>query len=534
MTIWGCLTVRWKSLINIFLSLAITIATILFNFNKAYAKNDSEIQSLIIYTDSKGRIDENVFILDQLLSHYSTTEIIADSQVTKLHDYDFIIYVGVTEKKLHKSLINMITSFENTVIFIGHNVNQFSSRIEVNISSHYVEVIEIAFNDFNKKLALTSLKKIHSMVLPSSYVSLINGSRGKYVHPIFVTNGNDYYLATHQINDELMYFFAEKLMNIYGLKYVNETVAFIKIEDVHPATNIEALTQITGFLASKNIPIILAVSPIYIDPTTSQPKYFSDSREHVIKLQSLQKLGADIVFSYPVFEEGLNSEMKKEIIEEQLYELVTHQLYPIAVSFPSYFQQVSQEDIDIVSSYFSTLVTGAKRNSQTILKYNSPYITKPSYLNEIIWIPETLDPIDEIETTSFLRRKQKIKQLEIVSSSVLGLSFPSYQKVSLLKEVADELEDIQGGTWLELKTYDHFVTSPYVTIQLNNEGVIDIQNEIPSLKEWIYKYRLSYFELALWTIAFVVTLFVIIFCIYSIHLKLKLRKSLFFERRNHG
>ncbi|WP_163537522.1 DUF2334 domain-containing protein [Gracilibacillus sp. YIM 98692] len=500
----------------------------------ASANISSEVKSLILYSNNENTPNEQVYVLDQLISHYSKSDIKADNEVTDLTNYDYLFYIGFHSKRLDRYLLDLIEDFDNPIIFIGENVNQLHQRIGVTDTGSTIDVKTISMIDSQRTSAFTEVKKIRSITFDRDMKKVIEGQRGNYSYPIFVTNGVDYYLASHQLHDKLMYYLSTVLADVFKVDRASYLSAFIKIEAIHPSTDITHLTKVTTYLAANDIPIILSVSPTYEDPNTKKKNHLTDSPMLVQKLLSLQELGAAIIYSYPSFSEDISTEEKRETVEEGLQELASYKIYPIAVSFSSNMTTFTKEDLDIASEYFSTLIASGKRSNLSIFKHTAPYVTKPTYLNDMVWIPETLGYIETNNTSGVLNIKGQMNDLALIPSATLGMTVHSYVDLEYLEQMVKEFDTVLGKRWLHLKHWDLSVHAPYISIRSNVNGDVEIDNQMSLIREFTYRYQLTALEIVLWSIVLIVSIFITAFLLYLIYLRICLRKSLFLERKRNG
>ncbi len=522
------------NLTNTLLScLALCILTIV-PVQHASANNDTGLRSLIVYSNTDTGPDEHVYLLDQLVSHYSATEIKTAAEATGLSAYDAIFYVGIAEEQLPASFISDVSEFDGPMMLFGKNINQFQDRIKVTTTGNTVDIIEIGFPGEAERNTFATTKEIQAIKLTEDVETIVEGWRGNVAYPMLVTNGNDYYLATSQLGDITMYEVTDVLPEMFAFNRSTQKSVFLTIKDIHPATNIEALTQLTAYLIADDIPIILAISPAYTDPETGEVRHFSETTELVTNIKALQQMGSTIIYSYPMLPAQTSAEQKRKTVESEIQELASFGIHPVAVTFPSQMDGVSEEDLNIVSSYFSTVISEAKPVNTTLFKYAAPYVTKPSYLNGMVWIPETLGYVSTDSTSGLLETKGRINQLDSVAGATLGLTVPAYMQVDRVEEVMQMFEDVPNTTWLNLHEQDLSVDVPDVTIGVDTQGLVTVESEIPRLRAFMYQYQLSYLEIALWLMAAVVVIFIVAFLAYSFQLKLRLRKALFSERSRHG
>ena len=71
--------------------------------------------------------------------------------------------------------------------------------------------------------------------------------------------------------------------------------AYLRLEDVHPAADINQLKEIAELLKEKKMPYMITVIPVYTDPETGKTLHLKDKPELVDLLRSMQDDGAAII-----------------------------------------------------------------------------------------------------------------------------------------------------------------------------------------------------------------------------------------------
>ncbi|WLR51900.1 hypothetical protein LC040_03030 [Bacillus tianshenii] len=520
---------RWMKLIAIFLS-TLTGALYLLP-SQSVSASQAEPRTLIIYSSDAQAPDEYVYLVDQLISHFTETEIQADNEVGDVAPYDYLVYVGTSVAELDASLVKKIERFPNPVYFIGNNIHFFEERMKLQITEETVHIKSLSLPGGERKASFASFQYLHEVVAGEGIEPLLTGWRGAQEYPLLLSNGADYYLATTQMNELMSFYMTELLPDFFESPQTASPSSFMKIDNIDPTTNLDHLSELTTYTATKDIPLILSVQPIARVANTSKETYLSAAPDLVRKLLALQKLGSTFVYSYPLFPPNTPVEEKERIIEEEIQELVSYRIFPVAVSFPSGVEQLSEEDLTLAGAYFTTILSSAKPSSEKILKHATPYVAKPSYLNGMVWFPETLGAVERQNPVALVKMKQQLRQLESIPDAVVGFSLPVYTDLDVLKRVVDE---VPNQRWVELKRWEHTVTVPYITIQSNEQGIVYVQNDLPFYRELLVKYHLSYVEMILWLLALIVLLFVVMFFIYTFYLNTQRRKALFLERKRHG
>ncbi|MEK7818024.1 MAG: DUF2334 domain-containing protein, partial [Actinomycetota bacterium] len=98
-----------------------------------------------------------------------------------------------------------------------------------------------------------------------------------------------------------------------------EHPALVRIEDIHPKTDINKLNDVIDYLYYNQIPFGLALVPVYINPSTGEEVRLSDSPELVETLKEAQEKGGVIVLH------GYTHQLHGEtVVDYEFWERDTH------------------------------------------------------------------------------------------------------------------------------------------------------------------------------------------------------------------
>jgi uncharacterized protein YdaL len=123
--------------------------------------------------------------------------------------------------------------------------------------------------------------------------------------PYIVQGGNLWYVAdfpfSYVTEEDRYVAFADALHDILGIRHLESHRALMRIEDVNPTTSPEALRAIADYLFSEGVPFLVAVVPVYEDPSGQynsgipMQRSLSKEPEFVEALRYMQARGGQIL-----------------------------------------------------------------------------------------------------------------------------------------------------------------------------------------------------------------------------------------------
>jgi uncharacterized protein YdaL len=506
--------------------------------SSSYAEDDSK-KVLLIYSTEANEVTSQVRILDALVGHFTTNITIkSDEDITEelfKENYTHIVYFGEKEKQLSKQLIQSIETFPGSVMWLGRNSEQAKN------SFSFVQVegerVAKAFQMKNKELQESGESILVMNITQSTDATVLVESEGV---PLVVQKNNRMYGATLSLFDPVGKFIGESLFIFFEQSpSTGKKKAYLRLEDIHPASEPEKLKEIATLLKERNIPYMVVVIPVYTNPETNETKHFSDAKEVVKVLQYMQDNGGSIILhgynhqyrqqetaegfefwdvenNSPIYqgadgvyktredfsteeeykahiEEGKKFERKyiEERVVNGVTELVSHELYPLAFEAPHY--TMSQAGYEVLSNYFSTYV-GQVQISDTDWKtmYKPPYVSTPSFLHGMKLLPETIGFVDPNKIEEDINRmSEQALAYTKVSDGMVGGFYHPYLGVGLLRQLVDKLETIPNMEWLDLKEEKNTVSVPNINISTDGKtGEVNVDKTPTNLYEWLFHYRM--------------------------------------------
>lgn len=345
--------------------------------------------------------------------------------------------------------------------------------------------------------------------------------------------------------------FADFLHEFFAQNHPDQHEAFIRIEDIHPASNPEHIKSIADLLNKKGIPFMMAVQPVYfhaedqvymtLDETPDLVKalHYAVDKGGTILLHGYSHVntvtGGSIEFWDQLQDQPIPQEEAylRAKLEQGIAILVRHNLIPLAFQAPYY--ALSREGYHIVEDHFTTLMGHVQLTDQTYRVMQSiPY---SSQFNGLTVIPETMgyvhdDPI-------FLEElKGSLEINRIVRDGVVGVYFHEYLPLESLSELIQWLEQYPLS-YINLANQANRVQTDFVDISSGAEGVkvnVTHPERLHSLgKDQVQQgFIAKNFQYILWGIVLIVMLFSLLFILNLSILRKKSTSRLFAERDIQG
>lgn len=547
---------------------------------------------LVVYSTESGSVNESVRLLDLLLGQFAQDITFKEDGAITNEDLEHIthlVYYGNVEKKLNSSLIQLITDFKGPALAIGENVEQLSSRFSFMTTRPETVINQVSKEDPASHKPVFDLLEVNYSITQVELKrgkAIFLGWRGDLAFPLLAQYENNTYYASSDLYAPFNMYLGEGLKYFFGSAFRSEHMAYIRLEDVHPMSDPELLKETGDYLADKGIPFMIALIPVYTNTETKQQYHLSDVPQIVEVLRYLQGRGASILLhgythqyrssetgegfefwdvknntpiwgpsdkdtkvkkryefaskeEYDKYMQGLQKFEKSYIdsrIEKGIEELTDVGLYPLGFEAPHYV--MSQSGYEIVSHYFN-YVLGQTQISDINWEHMgvSPYVSTPTFLHGMTLLPETIGFYDNTSATPETDLDEKINKMLFVQDSMMGMFYHPYLGLDKLKTFIAHVESVPNLKWLDLRKMNVSVRVPDRTISIDSQGQIDYHNAKPhpEPKQVVQTVqRMGGVQLVLWGVAVLVTIMVIMFCIYMLIMRMNLRKQLFEERTISG
>lgn len=537
---------------------------------------------VIVYSSSQVEVPPDVYKLDALVSRFSDEiKLIRDIDLDTdaLTEVSHIFYYGASSSTIPESARNILNDSSIPIYAIGHNVNQLLSFQNLE-QTRVAGVSKFLHARTNRTLSFESADTV-TTVKPDT-PSIIHASviRNNKTLPVLIQTGENFYAGIENLLNRPSLFVADSLFDFFGVEAASGHVGYIRLEDINPSSDPALVKEVGTYLLNREIPILLAVIPIYTDPDNGEIIRFTDRPELVDALRELEARGATVIahgytHQYRSSETGegfefwdvennqpvlsppdetppklkgresfasesaytlyLNTLLENEAtyihskLSNSIHELVSLGLHPLGFEAPHY--TMSHSGYALTSNYFTNVFGQVQwSNSNWEVMGSTPYMSKPSLLHGMTLYPETIGyvrtdiprPVDEM--------RRALDETLIVRESMIGAFYHPYIGTEHLQEVVELMESVPGFTWLDLRARDEHVQTADVSIQTEHGGLVlqDDRNTILNRLRLVMPQ--SFLEQALTALASITLLFVLAFLTYTLFLRAQRKKRLFKER----
>lgn len=554
------------------------IISFLFPTPSTTLASEEEAKVLVVYSTENRVIDENQRQLDLLIGHFtSTVEFVSIDrfQTDQFEGVTHLFYQGLVPEQLPEDFTQAVQSFEGTIVAFGYNAEQlrldhsFSGLLE---EKRYNQLFIAGKED---QVVGTSLHSL--MTTASKGEVLIWAKGGDKKYPIMTKYGNHYYVGSSFLHTSLSTLLGEVFHDVFQDPHIHENPGYIRIEDIHPLVDPVRLKRVADELKNRNLPYMVAVIPVYMNPKTGKTAHLSDYPEVLEVVKYMQKHGGSIVLhgythqyhttetgegfefwdvknNSPIYkpandftpiksreqfpsdkryESYINSlqSFEQKYIEEKVkkgvHELLGYGLHPLAFEAPHY--TMSQNGYKTLADHFSLYVGQVQLSDENWEAMDgAPYITRPTFLEGMTLLPETLGYVKPSDPSAISNIVKKAKEQFIVRDGMVSVFYHPYLGIEPFKKLLDELEKLKNIQWIDLKEQHPYVTIDEQTIEVENGNVMVSPNPLTSIldskRSYTYFLEQSAKKIS-WTMVGISGVAVAIFGLYTYLSYKRLKKS---------
>ncbi|MBY0596449.1 DUF2334 domain-containing protein [Bacillus bingmayongensis] len=505
------------------------------------AQTTKKPKVLILHSTENGQVTNDIQILNNLLGHFTSDITLKNAaqpnELPTQSSYTHVIYIGEKKEHFSDETKQFLESFSGPLLFLGENIEQLPNRFSfITLKEEQVRVHTLQYPTHHLKNNLHEDRLIQQFdTAGESPLAYAIGSNGTY--PFIVKQNQSYYVATSQLFNWTSHYVGEMLFSYFQQKpETNKHRAYLRLEDIHPTADTKQLQKIAELLKEKNIPYMIAVIPVYKDPSTGKTIHLQDKPELIDVLRFMQDNGGSIVmhgYTHQFYDsetgEGFefwdvktdqpirhpNHEQPKarqdfesdtaykeyvengkkfeetyitEHIEKGIEELVAAKLYPLAFEAPHY--AISQKGYEILSRYFSTYVGQLQLGDATWkTMHATAFSSKPSFLHGMKVLPETVGFIEADHPHAASKMKERALSFTKLSDGIIGSFYHPYLGITPLKQLLSELEGIPNIEWIDLQRESNEVKMKDIHITSNKDGIhidkpFSLSDTIESLKKY--------------------------------------------------
>jgi uncharacterized protein YdaL len=400
--------------------------------------------------------------------------------------YSLVVFIGFSAREAPPvRFMDDVLSSRVPVLWMGTGFKEFSLRPEVRRifgftvtridSVTMFDVVRAGKTSFTKGdpninvVEIADRKRVE--VVATAYAS---GRRQEL--PYIVRSGVLTYIAdcpfAFATETDRYIYFADMLHDILGQQHEESHTALIRIEDVNPLENPASLRRIADILSSRNIPFLVGVSPLYVDPGQGIRVSLSDRPDLVDALHYMAQNGGTVVMhgvthqyrgvtgvDYEFWDESTNRPVREETTEgimrkldQGIQEFMKNGIYPLVWETPHYAG--SFRLYETIAKYFNTAMEQRLAIEDLDDSQFFPYmITKDLFGQRII--PENLgyvplDPNPAVGQAAVKKIIAGAKAGLAVRDGFAACFFHAFVDPDLLVEIVDGIQAL-GYTYMDVR-----------------------------------------------------------------------------------
>ncbi|MEK5232539.1 DUF2334 domain-containing protein [Lysinibacillus sp. FSL K6-0232] len=449
---------------------------------------DAQKDVALIYVTSNKQPNEDVQAVQQILQAYTSVDTIAleDIYPHSLQRYERIVVINTYSTVLPAKALDALNQFQGPALMIGDNALQLAPFAQWQ-EGPVVELRALGAESLNKPVQWESVQPTANAKI-IKMASAINQS-----YPFIIQQQNWSFIGAFINEGTLQYNWPALLGELLQLPKPQAHQAFIVLSDITMKTNVQKLKKVVDAFAEHNIPVALEVTPIIVE---EQVNYLHDNKTLLRYLQQLQKEGYTFILSAATS------------MEQSLEYLALRNIYPTmgtdnSALFTSSIQQGNQ-------SLYSAQLD-----------------------NHIIY-PLTAGTVMDSAMYPFYPVKQQIDLLLKAPGSVIGMQYPAYSDAAYVQELADYLTNHPQIKLINFRQTKQQVKSENITIVQHENGEQMVHLSLTNFQRLKILWNERPFESILWALVLIVSLFVALFFMNTLRLRITLRKRLFEERKTNG
>ncbi len=466
-----------------------------------------KLKTYIIY-DSPNRFADSFPLVQALIEHLGHFDL--DCQPMKLQDWkpgalqdaELVVYVGLRDVTLPQGLLQEMARAQR-VIWFEKNIEQMAAYL------HWQDFkLEGVFNGWS----FINYKKD---VFINDWMDVVIAQPGQNAQvfatvknivaskPLAWQRDNVYYCGFLEVHPRYMVTLSGLLHQFIPNQNHNHSQshkALLRIEDVSPLANPEAVGAVIAAAAKYHIPFSIGVIPVGV--TEDDKHIHLYERPKLVKvLKEAQDNGASIILhgythqnkyspktgeGYEFWNARDDKPMENddvfttERIEAGIAELVRCGLVPVAFEPPHY--AMSEAGYKVLSRYFNIFsgqIQISDKSDQLSLAL--PYVTTSTYLNGMMVIPENMGYYDgkTFLVEHMLRSSEQILEIQ---DGFACFFYHGYLPPDKLPSIIENLKK-QGYEFFDLRQLPIQVQSPQIKIT-GQDGQLKVEVDTKLQSSW--------------------------------------------------
>ncbi|WP_170291627.1 polysaccharide deacetylase family protein [Heliobacterium mobile] len=413
-------------------------------------------------------------MMQNLLGHFEVNISLcttADYHEGQLESFDGLIYLGTFEEKVSPRLLQDIAQTAKPVMWLGKNIDElgdaggprFVTKLMARQKSNYEYKGKSLTNP--KEVTLNLIEKYPQ---DSQIWAWVDSPQGR--HPFGLQRQNFWYVANTDLHSKTYLLVADQLFDFMGKQAQTEKWATLRIEDVHPLRSPETLREIADVLKARQIPFMVTVIPVYVNPQTNSRVLLAEKPELIEALRYMEACGGTILihgFTHQVGndETALGFEFwdaaheraivpperpqwAEERLSQGIFDLRSLGLHPFGMTVPHY--AMGSETYKAMRRQVTLLAGSPQISDQSRQTQKIPYILKKDQYGYLV-VPENLGMVDMNLADPVTPMLEEARDIALVRECAAGAFFHSFLEPTSLAKLVDGLKE-QGFAFLDVRS----------------------------------------------------------------------------------
>lgn len=531
---------------------------------------------LVMYYGNDDRTHGNGIFLEATLTalfEHVTLSSFEQTTVEQVEAADIVVVYSITTIPNDSPVMEAIRHFQKELLVIGPIASQLP-HYEKWVFDGEVEIRSVEDSYLSYSMHVPHVKSADgAQVLASGY-------HFGEEYPLILQKGRVSFSGITQFFENEKYLFTASLYDLFNIPPPDTHYAYIRLEDISPAADPKLVKQAGEYLLNRDIPVYIALIPLYLDPVTGKQITIKDVPELRRVLDDLVARGAmiishgythtyrddetgegfefwDSLYNQPITTVDWRDEPTvlqkrdafaneeeyarylapfKEIerqyvelkVESALHMMMDLQLPPVAFEAPHY--TMSSNGYTVASEYFNYIFGQVQTSDNDWHQMLAPLlVSQPAVLNGMTLLPETIGFVDEMVPNPMKDMEEKIEAVTTVPGAMLGGFYHPYLGMEKLEEMVALLEAVPTMQWLDLRQEGARVQGPGIKVEAK-DGALIVENNVDWTYALRYYWQTNPGEFMLWGIVAITGMFILLFFLHIVTMRMYYRKRLFEER----